>query len=154
MSYPPGIDGTGPKIENDPTRNRNFDPWGIRRDDQEMHESMHAGRTDTFIGQESEFAGKLTFEGTLRIDGRLTGEIFSQGTLIVGPGAQIEAEIRVGTAIIAGNVNGDVYAEQEVELKAPGLLTGNIHAPSLVVQRGAVFKGTAFMEPREETPDL
>ncbi|RMD97394.1 MAG: polymer-forming cytoskeletal protein [Deltaproteobacteria bacterium] len=115
---------------------------------------MDSRKTDTFIGQESEFTGKLTFDGTLRIDGRLTGEIFSPGTLIIGPAAQIEAEIRVGTAVIAGHVNGDVYAEKEVELKAPAQLTGNIHTPSLVVQRGALFKGTCFMEQRQEAPDL
>lgn len=77
----------------------------------------------TFIGSESEFLGTLSFDGTIRIDGRLKGEITSaEGTLIIGESAIIEADIKVGSGIIMGEVTGTVQAKDRIEVyKPPGL---------------------------------
>lgn len=101
---------------------------------------------NAFIGKNSEFVGKLTFDGTVRIDGKIEGEIFSKGTLIIGPGADIQAKINVDVVIISGNVHGDVAARKRVELRAPGKLYGNIATPSLVVEQGVIFEGACKME--------
>ncbi|MCZ7583962.1 MAG: polymer-forming cytoskeletal protein [Deltaproteobacteria bacterium] len=101
---------------------------------------------NAFIGKNSEFVGKLTFDGTVRIDGKVEGEIFSKGTLIIGPGAQIEATVNVDVVIISGNLHGDVNAKKRIEMRAPGKLYGNIATPQLVVEQGVIFEGNCRME--------
>lgn len=107
------------------------------------------GDVNALLGRGSEFEGKLTFEGIVRIDGKFTGEIFSDGTLIVGEGAKVKAEITVDTVIVQGEVVGNIRAKTGVELHAPGRLRGNMQAGSLVVQKGAIFDGNCVMEGRE-----
>jgi cytoskeletal protein CcmA (bactofilin family) len=104
---------------------------------------------ETLLGPGSEFEGKLTFEGTVRIVGKFHGEIFSEGTLVVGEGAKVEATVTVDTVIIQGHVIGDVKAKAGVELHAPGRLQGNLQAGSLVIQKGGVFDGHCTMQTRE-----
>jgi len=101
---------------------------------------------NTLLGKGSEFDGKLTFEGTVRIDGKLTGEIFSDDTLVVGEGAQVNAEIQVGVIIVEGNVTGNIRAKRSVELHAPAKVRGNIETPSLFIDKGVVFEGNCKME--------
>lgn len=103
---------------------------------------------NTFIAKGSEFAGKLTFEGTVRVDGKVDGEIFSKGTLIIGPGADIKAKVNVDSVIISGNLNGNITAKKKVELRAPAKLKGNILTPSLVIEEGVIFEGNCKMEPK------
>ncbi len=99
----------------------------------------------TLLGRGASFEGKLTFEGTVRIDGRLTGEIFSDDVLVIGEGAEIHAEIEVGTVIVQGTVVGNIRAKHAVELRAPGVVRGNLHTPSLAVERGVTFDGQCTM---------
>lgn len=104
-----------------------------------------ANDLNALLGKGSEFQGKLTFEGSVRIDGRFTGEIFTDGTLIIGEGAQVQAEIRVGSIAIYGNVTGNVTANDGVELHAPASLRGNIASPALHIDKGVFFDGACQM---------
>ena len=105
-----------------------------------------AGEINTLLGKGSEFEGKLTFEGTVRIDGKLAGEIFTDDVLVVGEGAEVNAEIEVGTIIIEGHVNGNLRAKRSVEIHAPGRVRGNIVTPSLFIDKGVIFEGNCQME--------
>lgn len=109
---------------------------------------------NALLGAGSEFEGKLTFEGTVRIDGRFRGEIFSEGTLIVGDGAHIEAAIRVGTVVVHGEVIGDIVATNGVELRAPAALRGNITSPALHIDKGVYFDGNCQMSSGNEPPSV
>ncbi len=100
---------------------------------------------NALLGKGSEFEGKLTFEGTVHIDGRFTGEIFSEGTLIIGEGAEVQAEIRVGSIAVYGNVTGNITASEAVELHAPASLRGNILSPALHIDKGVFFDGACQM---------
>ncbi|MCP4444620.1 MAG: polymer-forming cytoskeletal protein [Myxococcales bacterium] len=100
----------------------------------------------TLLGRGSEFEGKLTFEGTVRIDGVLKGEVFSEDVLIVGEGARVEAEIDVGAIIIQGTVIGNIRAKRSIEVFAPGRVNGDVTTPSLQIEKGVVFEGRSFME--------
>jgi cytoskeletal protein CcmA (bactofilin family) len=100
----------------------------------------------TLLGRGSEFEGKLSFEGTVRIDGKLTGEIFTDDVLIVGEGAEVKAEIHVGAIVIEGTVHGNIHAKRSVEIHTPGRVHGNISTPSLYVERGVLFDGNCQME--------
>ena len=104
-----------------------------------------AGGLTAFIDQGSEFEGKLSFRDTVRIDGRFRGEISSENTLIIGESGEIEATIRSNTVAISGSVEGDVHAARKVVLHKTARVTGNVTAPSLIVEEGAVINGTFKM---------
>ncbi len=104
-----------------------------------------ANELNALLGKGSDFQGKLTFEGSVRIDGRFTGEILTDGHLIIGEGAQVQAEIHVGTVQIYGNVTGNVTANDGVELHAPASLRGNIASPALHIDKGVFFDGACQM---------
>ncbi len=106
----------------------------------------HNAEISTLLGRGSEFEGKLTFEGAVRIDGKLSGEIFSDGVLIVGEGAELSAEIDIGEIIVQGTVIGNIRAKRGIEIKAPARVKGDITTPSLQIDKGVVFEGKCFME--------
>ncbi|GEJ57682.1 hypothetical protein AMYX_24230 [Anaeromyxobacter diazotrophicus] len=101
---------------------------------------------NALLGRGSEFEGKLTFEGTVRIDGKFTGTIVTGDVLVVGEGAKISAEISCGTIIIHGEVTGNVRAKNAVELHHPAKMRGNVETPSLMVEKGVIFEGQTKME--------
>jgi cytoskeletal protein CcmA (bactofilin family) len=104
------------------------------------------GEINTLLGKGSEFEGKLTFEGTVRVDGKLSGEIFSDHVLVVGEGAEVHAEIDIGEIIIQGLVVGNIRARRAVEIHAPGKVRGDITTPSLQIDKGVIFEGKCYME--------
>src|SRR4026209_3005961 len=108
-------------------------------------ESM-VGEINTLLGRGSEFEGKLTFEGTVRIDGTLKGEVFSDDVLIVGEGARLEAEVDVGEIIVQGTLIGNIRAKRSIELLTPGRVKGDLTTPSLQIDKGVIFEGRCFME--------
>jgi cytoskeletal protein CcmA (bactofilin family) len=100
------------------------------------------------LGRGTRFDGKLHFEGRVRIDGVFKGEIKSDDTLVIGDGAEVNAEIDVGTVIVRGGiVHGNIRAKNAIEIHAPGKLVGNIQSPSLFIDRGVEFQGTCRMDP-------
>ncbi len=100
---------------------------------------------NALLGRGSEFDGKLTFEGTVRIDGKFTGTIVTNDVLVVGEGAQISAEITCGTLIVHGEVNGNILAKTLVEFHQPARIRGNVETPSLMVEKGVSFDGQCKM---------
>ena len=96
---------------------------------------------NALLGRGSEFEGKLTFEGTVRIDGKFTGTIVTSDTLVVGEGANVSAEVRCGTVVIHGEVEGNIQAKHGVEIHPPARVRGNIETPSLMIAKGVVFDG-------------
>jgi cytoskeletal protein CcmA (bactofilin family) len=105
--------------------------------------------TSAFLGKGSKVSGKLAFEGTVRIEGQIEGEIAAQDTLTIGESAVINAQITGTTVIIHGKVTGDVTARKRLEIRAPGKVFGNISAPSLVINEGVIFEGHCTMSATE-----
>ena len=105
-----------------------------------------SGEVTTLLGRGSEFEGKLSFEGTVRVDGKLSGEIFTDDVLIIGEGAEVSAEISVGAIIIEGTVHGNIHAKRSVEIHTPARVKGNISTPSLSIDKGVIFDGQCQME--------
>lgn len=110
------------------------------------HARETVGEINTLLGRGSEFEGKLTFEGTVRIDGKLSGEIFSDDVLVVGEGAEVHAEIDIGEIIVQGTIVGNIRAKRAVEIHAPGKVRGDITTPSLQIDKGVIFEGRSYME--------
>lgn len=101
---------------------------------------------NAFLGQDTEFEGKLSFTGAVRIDGGFKGEIITEGTLIVGESACIESDIHAAHIIISGEIRGNISAEERIEIHSPGKVYGNIKAPILVIDEGVVFEGRCRMK--------
>jgi cytoskeletal protein CcmA (bactofilin family) len=97
------------------------------------------------LGQGSRVEGKLTFEGSVRIDGQVDGEINAQESVILGESAEVTAQIIAATIIVQGRVTGDLTARKRVELKAPASIAGNINTPCLVIHEGVIFEGHCSM---------
>lgn len=97
------------------------------------------------LGVGSRIEGKLTFDGSVQIDGQVDGEIHAQDSILIGDKAVINATVLGGTVIIKGKVTGDVTARTRIELQAPAKLTGNIATPSLVIHDGVIFEGRCTM---------
>src|SRR3954466_8950434 len=104
------------------------------------------GEITTLLGRGAQFEGKLTFDGTVRIDGRFKGEVFSDDVLVIGEGAHVEAEIDIAEVIIRGTVVGNIRAKRSIEIHARGRVKGDRHTPSLQIDKGVIFEGRSFME--------
>jgi len=119
-------------------------------------ETQAARDFQAHLGQGSRIDGKLTFEGSVRIDGNINGEISAKETVVIGDSAVVTAQIQANVIIIHGKVSGDVTARKRVELRAPARLTGNINTPSLVIHEGVAFEGHCTMgasEAQAERPE-
>ena len=101
---------------------------------------------EAFLGKNTSFEGKMSFEGMARLDGKFDGEIFSGDMLIIGETAIVNAEINVTTLVIDGKVSGNVSATGKIEIHSTGKLYGNITSPILVIEEGGLFDGTCKME--------
>ncbi|MEK7378100.1 MAG: polymer-forming cytoskeletal protein [Candidatus Binatota bacterium] len=101
------------------------------------------------IDQGCELEGRLTFVGTLVLNGKFRGELFSSDTLLVGETGQAEAEVQVGVAIVSGQVTGNLIARERVELRGSARIFGDIVTPVLVLEEGVVFDGRCKMKNEE-----
>ena len=110
------------------------------------------GDLNAFMGPGSELEGTLSFRGSVRLDGKATGRIQSQGLLIIGPGGQIQADIDVETVIICGQVKGEVKATKRIEIRPPAKVYGTLTAPVLVIHEGVIFEGTCQMTEQIKEP--
>ena len=116
-------------------------------------DALPATEITALLGRGTRFEGKLYFEGRVRIDGAFKGEIKSDDTLIIGDVAEVNAEIDVATVIVRGGiVHGNVRASNAIEIHSPGKLIGNIHSPSVFIDRGVEFQGSCRMDPIEDKP--
>jgi cytoskeletal protein CcmA (bactofilin family) len=104
-----------------------------------------AGGTATLLGAGSEFEGKLTFQGSVHIDGKFSGEIRTSDDLNIGQAAKVSAEIHVGSIVVHGEVQGNIHAKNLVELEATAKVFGMVETPALIVKKGAIFEGQTKM---------
>jgi cytoskeletal protein CcmA (bactofilin family) len=107
---------------------------------------VSTGDLNALLGRGSEFEGKLTFEGTVRIDGKFNGTIVTNDVLVIGEGAKVSAEISCGTVIVHGEIVGNLKAKNAVELHHPARMKGNIETPSLMIEKGVTFEGQCKMD--------
>lgn len=103
------------------------------------------------IGNGTKFEGKLESSGDIRIDGRFNGEISVNGTLSIGEGGLVEADIHAPVVVIGGRFRGNIFAGIRVEIIPPANVCGEIEAPSVILQDGAIFEGNCRM--RDVTVD-
>lgn len=98
-----------------------------------------------YIDEASEIEGKYTFGGTVMLNGKLTGEIWSDDTLIVGEKAVVHASVRAGIVLVSGEVRGNILGTERVELRGAARVYGDVEAPVVVVEEGVLFEGHCRM---------
>ena len=98
-----------------------------------------------FIDQGVMLEGTLTVTGTFRINGNVKGNIISEQTVILGEGAKVEGQIEGNRVVIAGRFDGVIFAKGRVEIQVKGVVTGEVHAPCMVIDPGGIFDGRCHM---------
>ncbi len=111
-------------------------------------------KTDTdiqMLGPLSVMEGNLVFEGTLYLNGHVQGAIESRtGTIVVGEEAVIDADVFVQTATVKGEIRGTVRATERIELFPPARVYGDIIAPVVEIEAGAIFEGACTIASKEK----
>jgi cytoskeletal protein CcmA (bactofilin family) len=111
----------------------------------DLGQSSSTASLNAMLGAGSVFEGKLHFEGQVRIDGTFTGEITTTDLLVIGEGAKVSATINCGSVEIKGDITGNINAIDSIVLRPTAKVHADIYAPSLVIDKGAVFEGNSRM---------
>src|SRR5262250_646962 len=99
----------------------------------------------TLLGRGVDFKGIVSFDGTVRVDGRVEGEIRTTGTLIVGEHAVIKGIVSAGVLMNSGKINGTITANEKIQILKPGILVGDIRTPIIAIEEGSHFHGMCDM---------
>ncbi|MDF1739992.1 MAG: polymer-forming cytoskeletal protein [Verrucomicrobiales bacterium] len=103
--------------------------------------ALTAGASKNILSSDVEIRGKLRFSNDLIIDGRIEGEVNSEGDLTVGENAQIVGDIKTRSVVVFGKVDGNITVTDRCELKQNALLHGDVVAGKLAIEEGATFIG-------------
>ncbi len=111
-----------------------------------------ADNMNTVIGKDCTFSGTVEVTGSLRVDGFVKGEVKSKETVVIGPTGKVEGDVFAKISVVSGQVQGNITAEEKVELQAKAILQGDLKTKSLVIEQGAVFQGACRMKEGESIP--
>jgi len=101
----------------------------------------------TILGPDASFKGELSFEKGMRLMGRFEGKVNTPGRLHVAKEAKMSADVEAGAIIVEGEVQGNLSANDRIELKQSARYEGDLRAAKLVVDEGAVFSGHVNVGP-------
>jgi len=114
--------------------------------------STTASNTKNVLGSDVEIKGTLKFAGELTFEGKLEGEIHTDGTLNLGDSAVINGNIEAQSVVVRGKVNGNISAKEKIDIKAKAELFGDIKATKLVIEEGVTFVGKTEVNPNKVSP--
>lgn len=104
-----------------------------------------SGAWTGFLDKSVRMEGTIEFPGTFRVEGQIKGTLISSETLVLGEGARVEGQIEGNHVVISGRFDGVIFAKGRVEIQSKGIVTGEIHAPCLVIEPGGIFDGQCHM---------
>lgn len=110
-------------------------------------------RIENVIGPTASVKGDLVCEGGVRIDGVFVGRVESQGNVIVGEAAKVEADVIGNNVSVAGAVKGNITAIGRLEILSGGQVLGDITVDSFIVDEGGVFTGQVKMREEQAAPE-
>lgn len=99
-----------------------------------------------YLGSDTVYEGKLTFKGTVRIEGKFIGDIISDGTLNIGKDAQVRGTLGVGELLLSGHFNGEALVKRRTVVYSSGVMEGNLQTPKLLTEEGAIIEGQIAMK--------
>lgn len=111
-----------------------------------------ASGSKNVLNADVEIKGNLKFVGELTLDGKLEGEIQTEGVLTLGESAVVTGNINAQSVVVRGKVNGNINAREKIEIKSKAELFGDIRATKLVVEEGVTFVGRTEVNPNKVTP--
>lgn len=111
-----------------------------------------AGSSKNVLNSDVEIKGNLKFAGELTLEGKLEGDIQSDGTLHLGDGAVVNGNIHVQSVVVRGKISGNIVAKEKIEIKAKTELFGDIRAAKLVIEEGVTFVGKTEVNPNKTSP--
>lgn len=104
-------------------------------------------RIVALLGPGTRVSGDVSCEGTIRVEGEVTGNVTSGDSIVIQPGAVVHGELRAGRVIVGGQVFGNITAVERIELQRGGQIIGDISAPRISIQEGVAFEGACVMRP-------
>jgi len=110
-----------------------------------MAKNRNEGKLDTVIGPETNVRGDFRVTGSVRLDGQVEGRMDVTETVVTGPRSLLKGELHCRAAIIAGRIEGDIYATEGAELQGGAQVFGNIICKGLVIQPDCLFQGNCSM---------
>lgn len=111
-------------------------------------------QTDTRLGADTRFSGRLRFRGSVTISGEYEGEISAEGFLYIKDGAHVRADVAAERIIVGGTVHGNIEARDEVEMLPGCVVYGNVRAGRIRIADGVVFEGRCEMLRNAESLDV
>ena len=118
-----------------------------------MADNMNTtGSSKNVLNSDVEIKGNIKFSGELSLDGKLEGEIHTDGVLQLGDGAVINGNINAQSVVIRGKVHGNVNAKEKIEIKSKAELFGDIRASKLVIEEGVTYVGKTEVNPNKVSP--
>ena len=110
---------------------------------------------DTIIGKGVEVKGTLQTSGDIQINGSLAGKLITDGDVVVGEHAFVDADINADNVYVSGEVTGDIHAMGKIEILETGRVTGNVSSTALAIESGGILKGSSTMHETEvEKPEI
>ena len=106
------------------------------------------GTATTYIDESCELSGQLQFKDTVRIDGRVEGEIEGPSGVIIGKTGRIRAKIQSDTVVVQGTVEGDIFARSKITLHETARVEGELRSAGIIIEDGAQFTGGSPSAPR------
>lgn len=117
-----------------------------------MADNMNTNSSKNVLNSDVEIKGNLKFSGELTLDGKLEGEIHTDGILQLGDSAAINGNINAQAVVIRGKVHGNVTVKDKIEIKSKAELFGDIRASKLVIEEGVTYVGKTEVNPNKVAP--
>jgi cytoskeletal protein CcmA (bactofilin family) len=114
--------------------------------------TMNGSGSKNVLSSDVEINGTLKFAGELTFEGKLEGDIVSDGTLQLGDSTVINGNVNVNSVVVRGKVNGNITAKDKIEIKAKAELFGDIKASKLAIEEGVTFVGKTEVNPNKAAP--
>jgi cytoskeletal protein CcmA (bactofilin family) len=105
-----------------------------------------------FLNSDVEIKGTLRFNSELTFDGKLEGDITSEGILNLGDNAVVKGNLNGNSVVLRGKINGNVTAEERIEIKAKTELFGDVRSAKLIIEEGVTFVGKIEVNPNKVAP--
>jgi len=110
-----------------------------------MKNTEKTGELNTILGKGSVFEGNLVVEHSLRVDGRVKGDIETPDTLVVGKDGEVIGNVKVKALVLGGKLEGTVVASAKIVLEDKSVFRGEMKTNKLVIDEGAIFEGKCSM---------
>lgn len=106
---------------------------------------INTDKIDTLIGKNTSIDGNLKAEGTIRIDGKVYGDVTISGNLILGEQGSIKGNVKADSIHLSGIIEGNATSINQLYISSTGKLTGDMNVTNVIIDEGAFFQGSCSM---------